>query len=150
MIFEKVKELLCDTYCNGYQFLNFLLRDIDTFRTAEEQDDEKAKSDRGSAKNKDDDSDKDIYRKMYAKYRESSEHRKAWTKNVHDLCRDEIYDLFDGDMESAIKCTLLMDGTHEEYVGDVYDRSHLFFWNVFNIEDISKSIYLEENGAIDA
>lgn len=146
----KVKELLCDTYCNGYQFLNFLLRDIDTFRTAEEQDEEKKKIDKGSAKNNDNDSDKDIYRKIYAKYRESSEYRNVWTKSVHELCRDEIYDIFDGDMESAIKCTLLMDGTHEEYVGDVYDRNHLFFWNVFNIEDISKVIYLEENGDVDA
>ena len=147
----KALEILCDTYDNGYQFLNYILQDTGLFRTSEESDAEELEETvpelqdipKGKWKK---DFDPDIYRRLHSDYRRTPENRNIWMRKAAGTCRNEVYDLFDGDIEAAIKCTLLLDGTNDVYSGDVYDENHSFLWDVFTAEDISKVVFAEEGG----
>ena len=151
----KAREILCDTYDNGYQFLNYILRDIALFRGSEESEAEDAeevketlpalqKIPKGKWKKS---FDTDLYRKLHSDYRKTPENRTVWMKKAAGTCRQAVYDLFDGDIEEAIRCTLLLDGTNTAYSGDVYDENHTFLWDVFTAEDMSKVVFAEDGGS---
>ena len=147
----KALEILCDTYDNGYQFLNYILQDTGLFRITEESDAEEReetvpelqKIPKGKWKK---DFDPEIYRRLHSDYRRTPENRNVWIKKAADTCRKAVYDLFDGDIEAAIRCTLLLDGTNDAYTGEAYDENHSFLWDVFTAEDMSKVVFAEEGG----
>ncbi|MBR0457313.1 MAG: hypothetical protein IJJ01_11675 [Firmicutes bacterium] len=146
----KAAEILCDTYDNGYQYLNYMLRDTGLFRQAEESEagekDEKVPELKDIPKGKwKKEYDPDLYRKLHADYRRTPENRSVWMRRAANSCRNAVYDLFDGDIAAAIRCTLILDGTYSAFSGNnVYDENHTFLWDVYNAEDMSNVIYAEQ------
>lgn len=149
------RELLCDTYDNGYQYFNYIMRDTRMFREVEEQDGndsggdyqipeirEGGKKENIGTDRKKDEYSRDVYRQLHRYYWSSPYRRTVWSEQAGNFCRDAVYSLFDGNMEEAVRCTVALEDTH--------DRNHSFLWGVFTAEDISKVIYRETEGEADA
>ena len=141
---QKARDVLCDTYDSGYQLLNYILNDVKQYRMIEESDAEETRS--GFITGSYSDSgkwnksfDRDLYRLMRMRYLQYPENRLAWTKLAVEDCRNAIRKLFDGDMETAIRCTVALDRE--------CDPTHTFLWDIFTVEEISRTIYREAEGA---
>ncbi len=133
---ESTIELLCDTYDNGYQILNYLL--IDTLESRRGRRDENA-GDVSEESNDERDIpvfNEDLYAALLESSRDANENKRSrtrWLRTAGDICRREVLKLFDRDIESAVACTVLL--------GAGEDRTHTFLWGVFRPEDLKSVIY---------
>lgn len=146
-------EIICDTYDNGYQILNYIVRDIRDLREYEElHQDALTNNDEDSVSMETDseeelevrsgesvviDYDEEIYRRIFAKYKlyymRDDYNKTDWIDDAGNICREAVLELFNGDVETAIQYAVAFD--KEE------DANHNFLWRVFTKEDIHKVIY---------
>lgn len=129
----EVEELLCDSYDNGYQILNYVLQDVKRIRTNE--DDEYLTSDKKSKWGRC--FDEDFYGKLYRECYKTYEKRSVWARRACEICRKKVVELFGPDnLEDAIKCTLALDSGEERM-----DENHDFLWNIYTKDDIRDLLY---------
>lgn len=129
---ESTRELLCDTYDNGYQILNYLLKDI--LEIIKENDDRPIEE-RESRWTRDEWSEP-LYNKMLNDYKTSMEQghkRSEWSKGAGALCRKEVLKLFNDDVSEAIKCTVAIEKE--------IDERHSFLWGAFKAEDFNDILF---------
>ena len=133
----EVVELLCDSYDNGYQILNYVLRDVQAIRHKEEQEELPPEDKRSRWKRY---CDEDFYKELYNSYYMSHKSRSVMSKEAGNYCREEVLKLFGHkNVEDAVKCTLGLDKG-----SDKLDENHDFLWDVYTIEDIKDLIYREK------
>lgn len=140
-------EILCDTYDNGYQFLNYILRDVKELRKIgelniiSEEDEDSETTSVGIRSPWKKAYDKDVFKRIYAEYRSyytRTDYSKTdWLSDAGTICRDEVLKLFDGDIDKAIECTVALDKE--------IDEGHAFLWNVFEIDDFKYVLYDNED-----
>ena len=134
---EPAKEILCDTYDNGYQILKHVIRYIEYSRAAEEGyltsvEALKSKDHSVSDKVKSHGGYKtELLDKLCDAY-DPGESSEEWKKTAKELCREEIAKLFDGDMTRAAEFVLQNE--------DAVDPDHKSFWNWFETEEIAELI----------
>ena len=92
---EEVRELLCDTYDNGYQLLNFFLQYVQVFKKKEEARQELGES--GNAR-----------KRSYA----------------DEEYLEKVLELFGGDVERAIECTAALDDTRT-FLWNIFDTEDM-------------------------
>lgn len=131
-------EIICDSYDNGYQILNYLLQDIRAYRAKEAEG--SAAENAGSEAQPEGSGvwtraiDKDLYGRIYRIYNRNRALKKnRWSAAVRKYCRDAVLELFGGDIERAVMCTVALDKE--------VDERHSFLWNVFTTGDIKSSVY---------
>ena len=131
----EVVELLCDSYDNGYQILNYVLQDVKSIRSKE--DDENMAPDKKSRWGRS--FDENFYEELYNECYKTYEKRSVWAKKACEICRDKVIALFGPEnLEDAIKCTLALDKGEEKM-----DENHDFLWNVYTTDDIKGLLYIE-------
>ena len=128
-------EIICDSYDNGYQILYYILSDIMHYRKEEDSRDKDAEQTEGRGK-WGRALDEKLYKTIYSIYsKKRNMKRNNWTEEVSSCCREAVKNLFDGDMEQAVRCTIALDRK--------VDEKHGFLWNVYTIDDIRSSIYMK-------
>ena len=90
-----MRELLCDTYDNGYQLLNFFLQYVQVFKKKEEARQELGES--GNAR-----------KRSYA----------------DEEYLEKVLELFGGDVERAIECTAALDDTRT-FLWNIFDTEDM-------------------------
>lgn len=136
-------EILCDTYDNGYQILNYVLRDVLNLRrlgelqNLREEDDVDEESGSSIMSPWRREYSKDLFRQLFAGYKayytRQDYSKTDWMDDAGEICRAEALKLFDGDIDSAIECSVALDKS--------MDEKHSFLWNVFDAEDFGGVIY---------
>ena len=92
---EEVRELLCDTYDNGYQILNYFLQYVQVLKEKEE-----------------------------AK-KELDGSGTAWKRNyTEEKYLEKVLELFEGDVEQAIECTAALDETRV-FLWNIFDTEDM-------------------------
>ena len=155
-------EIICDRYDNGYQILNYILREVRNLRKLEalqsSGEDVDGEGDEAEVMIRDNWSrscDKNLFDDIfgeYKKYYTRSDYTKTdWLDEAGERCRDKVLELFTytddkgnvfTDTDMAIQCTVALDKE--------MDEKHSFLWGVFRAEDFTNVIYSSKKGANNA
>lgn len=133
-------ELLYNFRCNGYMLFYYVLKDLE-LRFYEDADfvseTEEAKVAEELGENK-------YYTKLHQVYSESvtaKETKSVWNPNLVKICRDTLGEIFKDDMSEALK--YLSEALKYFWSQKSKDPGRNFFWNIFTVDEILKSVSKE-------
>ena len=137
-----VEQLLSNFSSNGFMIFYYMLKDIQNFYSANMDADafirkeayqselKKGKSDFYEPK------DNPYYQELYDIYSSCSAFKKTdWNLDIVERCREHLIDLFEGDMDLALRYIYSSSGK---------DSQHNFLWNVLTGREILRNVYVSE------
>ena len=130
---ESSSLILCDTYMNGYQNLENVLMDIYQIKYKEQDPEMHLKKIKTRWQR---DYDPKLHEILFKCY-DIKASTDIWKRKMQDICRQVILELFDGSAEMAVRFAYA--------AANEIDETHMFFWDVFRIQDIEPVLVNEDS-----
>ena len=129
---ESSSMILCDTYMNGYQNLENVLMDIYQIKYKEQN----PEMHLGRIKTRwQREYDPELYEILFKCY-DLKASADIWKRKMQTICRQSMLGLFGGSAEMAVRFAYA--------AADEIDENHMFFWDVFMIQDIDPVLVKED------
>ena len=134
----ETREILLTNEENGFYFLQFYLYEIKNEIIGEASVEDILNIGRDDAKSLEGYSPEAYagFLHEYVKGQDNKEKKEIWNERILDLCRKAIIEMFDGNMDEALKYY---------YSCRTTDPSRYFLWDVFHTNEILRNVYIKED-----